>query len=227
MLRAISFFVILAASSVMLAFGSAGWTQPQPAQLTILGDLSSSAPLQSSAPFAQRAAGVVREHILSLMLGDKVVLRPIGTRSTQNIVPIEWALGPRNRQRKVADEVYGVIAGTPSSKRKGQEETSLIFTLESGIPCGPRSAILIISDGIEASRDFSKVRELLAGKAQLPKPAAPALRGCKVTFLGIGLTADGTYQLNTSELQHLTSAWRSYLLAAGVAAEDITFRTSF
>lgn len=200
-----------------------------PTEMTVLGDLSASSPLSDSPAFAQRAGNMVGQMIQrELLLGDSVTLMPVGHRSTANARKMRFRLTAQFRQSAAAARVGGIIASTPRSTEAGQGSTNLIFALERGaILCPPRGHIIILSDGLESSNDFNGTDALLQGKMQLPAPPPGFLRGCRVTFVGIGLTSDRTAQLSNVHLRYLTSAWRTYLITAGVRPDQIAFHTTF
>jgi len=201
---------------------------PAPAQLTVINDLSSSTPLSSDKAFANRAASKVAEMIGALKLGDSVVLFSAGERSWKGRQRLPYKLTPQKRHRSIIAQVGSIIASSPDSELSNQSETALTYAIEqSDIQCQGRGHLVLITDGIEARRGFNHMDDVIAGNAELPKPPADLLRGCKVTMLGIGILADDQPQLNNEEMRNLKAAWRAYFRAAGVADADIDLVSIF
>ena len=79
--------------------------------------------------------------------------------------------------------------------------------LGSGFGCETNGAVLLITDGIESSSVVS-AKALLDGKAVLPAPG-PNLRGCVLTFYGLG----AGWELQ--QVKNLKVAWSQWAKKAG------------
>ena len=214
--------------SVLLGTTACTQAPKQPKVLMVDVDLSASAPPASDRPFAGRAANEVGKMIDGLSLGDTVVLTPIGESGFNSAQRLTFRLTPQMRQNAVAARVGAIIASTPDSDLAGQQETAITFAVEnSGLRCNGEDRLVLITDGMESRRGFDRMEDVIEGKAELPKPPAGILKGCKVTMLGMGIAAKDRPQLTTEELRNLKAAWRGYFRAAGIADADIDIRTIF
>lgn len=202
----------------------------QPSALTVVEDMSASAPLSSETTVAEAVGETVANLILNdLLIGDWVVLREFGDRSNEvTVAPDRIRLDYRNRQQRVAPVVQRIIGNLPSSPRAGQGATNIIWTLATtDFNCsGERSIVVIASDGIEASADIESIDAVLNGSAPLPTATSRSLEGCRVLWLTFGLRANGHRPLTTVQLQNLQNAWRQHLIELGADPEEIRFRSS-
>ena len=111
----------------------------------------------------------------------------------------------------------------------GDGGTNLLLTLQNLHPdCrSGRSKVMIASDGLESSEAYNTAAELNQGKpVELPPPSDKFLQGCKVSFLGLGVSGDGHgggAVLPERALEALREGWRKWLVQAGAAPGDITF----
>jgi hypothetical protein len=99
---------------------------------------------------------------------------------------------------------------------KPQSSTNLLaFLNRYDFGCDDGGEIILLSDGIESS-EYVNGTELLSGKASLPKPTTSTrLKGCTVTFYGIGAGRSDT------KLHRLRTQWQQYFDAAGATFKAI------
>lgn len=222
---------LLPSALLLSCCGPSDRSDVQPADFVIMRDLSTSAPLSTDRAFAARAAQRVESDLLRQhpMLGDRVLVLAIGARSTHTAIAWEIPLNRQNRPSAAAALVGRVIAATPDSPDRGQAATDILFSLlHTGFSCSARGMIWVVSDGLQSDdRDFSRPSGLLNGSADLPAPEARRLRGCRIRWLGMGLTSSGTEQFSSAQLTKLEGAWRRWLIAAGVQPSDIEIISGF
>lgn len=187
-----------------------GSVSSQSATLTIGIDLSGSNPLLSQEAFAAQAGQHAAEAIKRLKEGDVVRVRTFGARSDAANLPVHSAtIGRRNRPSEVGNAVAAYLRRLPGQAGKGQPSTNILAFLElgSGFGCETNGAVLLITDGIESSSVVS-AKALLDGKAVLPAPG-PNLRGCALTFYGLG----AGWELQ--QVKNLKVAWSQWAKKAG------------
>lgn len=180
--------------------------------LTIGIDISGSNPVVSSTEFAKVAAQHVKQKVAVLQLGDVVEIRPIGDRSMANFKVERIQINRRNRADKVGETVARYIASLPTKSFEGGGASNILGFLEFGqFNCANKSAIFLLTDGIENSQYMSG-EDVLLGKP-FPKPENNYLAGCELTMLGIGQNSSG--EIPPLLLKNMLASWRTYLNAAG------------
>jgi hypothetical protein len=212
---------------------SANRPPPQAAVMTVLVDSSSSTAFISSESYGDAATKRVGALVLAQQLGDEFRIVPFGSRTTDRALDaFSEASGYKRRLPAIRKDLEASLAELLAANRKGGGDgsTNLLFTLQNGgLSCTPRSRIVILSDGIEASETYAVAPSLAANKAvHLPAPSTPFLKGCSITFIGIGISPMGDGQAETlpdAQLKALIAGWREYFQAAGVAPADIQFQS--
>lgn len=177
--------------------------------ITVALDVSGSSPLLINQAFNVNASKYIKERMQSVKVGDVVTLRFIGSlNSTKSLQKIEETITHHNKAivKKMMEQV---VLSTPK-RIKPEGSTNLIaFFGRNHFDCANGGEVVFITDGIEAS-EYIKSNELLIGKANIPKPNEYVqLKGCIVTFYGIGTGRSDT------ELNRLRKQWRHYFKAAG------------
>lgn len=114
-----------------------------------------------------------------------------------------------NRPQRAAAQAAQFIAGLPKSSVAPQGTTNIIAFLEFGdFDCANGGQILLITDGIEASI-YADPNALLKGKVKLPTPEPGFLKGCSVTFYGLGA------EQSAQEAKNIRDAWKRWFETAG------------
>lgn len=220
----------LAACSGSPASGDKSAQQQHAAALYVLNDVSGSSAAQGDDPFGNGIRNRVGDEVEKLKLGDSVTIYELGSRTAERFVAhptitTGYKLHLKAARKRVVQQMQD-IAATYRAKG-GDGGTNLLLTLENFHPdcVSGRSTILIVSDGVEESEAYSASKPLAAGKpVNLPSPSGPILKGCRVVFLGFGVSADtsGAGQvLPASMLSALRQGWEKYLRDAG--ASEVTF----
>ncbi|MCP1469481.1 hypothetical protein J3E64_001156 [Sphingobium sp. OAS761] len=202
----------------------------RPAQHVLAIDDSGSFGIRTNAMLRERVARKMRAEMLAsdMQLGDKVKLYFIGRRRTELVLPQIMLLDRQHRPLAVANEVYRRIMAMGDHPEQAQNESNILFLLSNGgFDCGPdgRGALIAATDLLVEEPEFSDWRSLVSGKAQLPAPLGTPLKGCRARIFGAGLTGEGQRQLTSQEIATLSSAVRSWLLAAG--ASDVSISSGF
>lgn len=218
--------------------GNSGSTHAsaQAGAMTIEADISASTPFMASEAYSEGAIRRVGEAVMKQRLGDRFRIVPIGSRTVDNSIDTlaissGYKLHLPVARRRVEDALRGLFAR--NRQTGGEASTNLLYSLENSRPtCNPGSAVYILSDGIESNREVDIARSLASGQpVNLPPPSSAFLHGgCAVWFIGIGASPSlsGGSEVQTlpnSQLQALKAAWRAWLVAAGVAPENIHFET--
>ena len=204
--------------------------QQHAAALYVLDDVSSSSAAQGDDAFGAGIRNRVGTEVEKLKLGDSVTVYELGSRTAERFVAHPtitsgYTLKLKGARKRVVQQMED-IAATYRAKG-GDGDTNLLLTLENLHPdcASGRSTIVIVSDGVEASEAYSASGALAAGKpVTLPAPSGPIFAGCRVVFLGFGVSADasGSGQvLPAAMLSALRQGWEKYLRDAG--ASDVTF----
>lgn len=199
---------------------------------TIAFDGSSSTAFIASPAYGDAAIRRVSDLVKRQQLGDGVRIMAFGSRTSDNAVNVlsansGYALRIPAMRKDVEARLAQMMA--QARQRGGDSSTNILYALENAhVACTPRSRLVILSDGIEASESYSAASALSAGQpVQLPPPASPYLKGCAVEFIGIGVAPMGdgmdAETLPNAQLQALISGWRTYFEAAGVQPGDMTF----
>jgi hypothetical protein len=202
---------------------------PQPADFVFVLDKSATSPLSNDEKFAALMGQKMHDALLAEhpILGDRTVILNAGKRDTKGAISRKVPINRQYPAPAVARYVQQVIARQPHSPDNRQDESSILFTLTHGdFKCTPgRGRVWVISDMLNNDVDFSDVRGLLAGTAQLPPQEGKPLAHCRVSVVAIGLTADGTMQLSSAQISDLIAAYRLWFVRAGVAPGDLDFTT--
>lgn len=203
----------------------------QAAAMSIFADVSSSTAFITSPAYAEGAIKRVSAAVLKQQLGDTFRVVSLGSRTTDRAVDVlSLTSGYKKRLSAVSKQVETSLTNLFADSRQsgGDGSTNLLYTLVNAHPiCTPRSTIVILSDGVEASESYSAIGALSAGQpVHLPPPSTPYLKGCSVNFIGIGISPMGGGQAETltnDRLQALIAGYREYFQAAGVNPADMTF----
>lgn len=180
--------------------------------LTIGIDISGSNPVVSSPEFAKVAAQHVKRKVSALQLGDVVEIRPIGDRSMANFKVERIQINRRNRADKVSDMVARYVGSLPTRNFAGGSASNILSFLEFGqFKCADKSAIFLLTDGIENSQYISG-QDFILGKP-FPAPETNYLAGCEVTMLGIGQNVGG--EIPPLILRNMLTTWKTYMQTAG------------
>lgn len=168
----------------------------------------------------------------SVQLGDTITVYESGGRSADRMVAHPSIVTDYNLRIPAAHAQLTQQLRDIASRfqaQGGDNATNLLLTLESIRPkCTPRSTVTLVTDGVEESDAYSAAKALNGGKpVSLPQPPFKYLAGCRVRFIGFGLTADplkgGPQLMPARQLAALRQGWTSYLEAAGVQTQDIEF----
>jgi hypothetical protein len=205
----------------------------RPATMTVFADLSGSTVFMGSPPYTSGAIARVGDDIQKQPLGTRFRVLSLGSLTAENAIDVlSVSSDYQNRIPAMRKRVTAALGDLFERNRQtgGQGGTNITYALINAHPsCTPGSRVVILSDGVEESTSYSVSRALSAGQpVNLPAPAGPILKGCSVTFIGIGMmsTTGGTTQsLPDAQLQALTAGWRAWFAAAGVQPDDVTFTT--
>lgn len=202
------------------------------AHLYVIDDVSVSAETIANDVVAQAALRHVADEVKRLQLGDTITIYEAGARSAQRAIahpPIvtDYKLRIPTASAMVDRQMREIAVRY--RQEGGDGSTNLLLTLESVHPeCSPRTAVVLVTDGVESSDAFAADHALAANQpVNLPPPSSKYLAGCRVVFLGFGLTGDTSFDggqlLPARQLAALRKGWLTYLQSAGVRPEDIQF----
>jgi len=179
------------------------------ATLTLATDLSGSNPLVKLPEFARAAGTFAARHVSTLELGDMVNIRSFGARDVGNLRDGSLQINRTMRPERAAAQVSSLIAGIPAAGVPPQPSTNIVAFFKFGsFDCASGEHILVITDAIESSA-YVDSAAFLSGKAKLPTPEADLLKGCKVTFYGLGVGQEGP------TVEVIRAAWREWFSKAG------------
>lgn len=204
----------------------------KPARLYVIMDTSVSPGTMIDAAVAQAAERYVTNLASHMELGDSMTVYEAGARSANRMVAhatiaTDYDLRIPTAVKQLGKQMEEVDASFKS--QGGDDATNLLLTLETTHPeCTPRTAIVLVTDGIEDSEAVSTSRMLARHKpVNLPAPTGKYLAGCRVVFLGFGITLDASdgkaELLPERELSALQLGWSNYLTSAGVQPQDVEF----
>lgn len=204
----------------------------EPAHHYYLRDMSQSVGI-NDAEIAEAIERVIGDDMKrSVQLGDSIAYYETGSLAASRMVAklnivTDYSLRVTAAHTKLVQAMRESAARFEVSG--GDSATNLLASLDAIQPtCSNRSTVTLISDGIE-SGTYSADRALAAGDAvDFGAPSSGRqLTGCRVRFIGFGITTDTTTQegqlLPSSQLAALRLGWMNYLQAAGVRAEDVEF----
>lgn len=208
----------------------------EPGGITVAADVSKSTPFLASPAYTDAAVQRLGEAVLKQRPGDRFRIVAIGDRSVDNSIgSFSMASGQRIHLRTVRSRMEAALTDLYAKQRYlgGNASTNLLYGLQNSHPlCNAGSAIYVFSDGLEASSEANVGAALATGKPiTLPEPGEPFLKGgCSIWMIGIGVssaTSAGTTMqtLPDAQLQTLTSAWRSWFVAAGADPAKVHFET--
>lgn len=203
------------------------------AHFYLLDDVSGSSAMQDDDAVGNAARRRAGEAVRELALGDAITVLEVGGRAADRFVAHPTiTTGPQLRQAKASRKLVSRLEDIARRYQAsgGDSGTNLLLALENLHPdcASGRSMIMIVSDGIESSDAYDAAAALHAGKpVMLPKPSGRFLRGCKLAFLGFGVSVDPTLGkgviLPEVQLAALRTGWVHYLTAAGIAPDAVTF----
>jgi hypothetical protein len=207
----------------------------RPAHFTYIYDVSTSpATINDSAVIQAVQRRVGDDMMKNVRLGDTITVHEAGGRSADRMLeyqPIvtDYNLRVPAARARLLEQMRAIVARVHS--QGGDNATNLLLALESIQPdcASPGSAVTLITDGVEESDVFSAGRALAKGKpVNFPQPTLGRyLAGCRVLFVGFGLTEDPSAGkaelLPARQLSALRQGWTNYLQSAGVHPEDIEF----
>lgn len=207
----------------------------KPAHHYVIVDVSTSTATQTDPVVAQGVERTLGDDMAkSVELGDAITVYEAGARGADRMVArlnlvTDYSLRVPVAHAKVVRTLHE--SAERFRNQGGDNGTNLLLTLESIRPeCSPRSTVTLITDGIESSEAASAARALASDQpVSLPPPPGRYLAGCRIRFLGFGLTTDATNKaelLPASQLNALRSGWANYLQAAGVQPDDIEFTST-
>ncbi len=189
-------------------------------------DISDSAPVAVDQNIARSAGNTVEAIVANLDPGDRVKLRSLGAAGVAALqINVNVTLGRKARVRpdRIAPAIGALVRSFPMRVRRGdlkiQVRTNIIGFVEAMAPSldceNSANRIVIFSDGVEWST-LVNGKELVTGKADLPPPSGPILKGCIVEMRGLG---QQTNKLGTDSrwFPLLRRQWARFFQAAGVA----------
>ncbi len=204
-------FLVITASALVFM------TDLQAKTLTIGVDLSGSNPLLTHENFAASAANYISQEIKSLQTGDTLRMKTFGARdNVQNLLSFDVNISRKARPNKVAKKISQTILAIPAqAKKMSQSHTALIAWLEftPGFDCADGGKIIVLTDGIESSTLIS-TNDFVNKQKPLPK-AEISLKGCQITFYGLGAGLPTTYA------RHVRKSWHTWAGQAGADFNDI------
>ena len=178
--------------------------------LTIVKDISASAPLLVNVEFAKKAANAAADKFDLLKTGDTLIMRTLGEAGLKNIGSTSEKV--KRHKKRQSDRLYRHIKKIPEQKLTGQNQTNILYFLTfTNFDCAKGEDIFLISDGIEFSSEMDG-NKLIGGEA-LPAPDKDMLKGCKLTIYGLGLTIPS---LSNQHLKNLLTAWKNWAKIAGL-----------
>jgi hypothetical protein len=180
--------------------------------LSVVTDLSGSAPLLVNERFAKLAAYAAVAEFDQLKSGDKFTFRTLGVTGFKNFGATAQVV-KRNKKKKMRKQLFKQIAYIPKDKTiESQGATNLLYFLNyTDFNCAEGENIFIVTDAIESS-NYIDGNSLLMG-SPLPKPEADFLKGCKIIMYGMGLTVN---PIAPDHLKNMLKAWQDWAVIAGV-----------
>ncbi len=205
----------------------------EPARHYYINDMSVSAATQTDPAVTQAVERFIGDGLSkTVQLGDAIIVYDMGARSAERMVATlnivtDYGLRIPAAKAKLMEALHASAARFKQDG--GDGDTNVLLTIEAIRPnCTARSTITLIGDGVE-SGDYSVANALaLDAPVNLPPPSSDSLlAGCKIRFVGFGLTADpatGKAELLPAKpLAMLRLGWMRYLTQAGVMPQDVEF----
>ncbi|BBO27490.1 hypothetical protein AltI4_18780 [Alteromonas sp. I4] len=179
------------------------------AEIAVLSDLSGSNPLLSNKQFNERAKRYVLNELENLKKGTVVRLHYFGSlQATANFDDDIYEV-KRHNLKAIKHNIGKAISELPTRMSPQGSTNILALFSRSQFSCGNGNQIIVLTDGIEAS-EYISPDKLLSGEQSLPKPNEfVSLKGCKVTFFGLGVGR------SDKEATTLRRQWRDWFAAAG------------
>lgn len=208
-------------------------TPAQPAHHYYINDMSVSTATQTDPAVAQAVDRFIGDDLSNaVQLGDAIAVYDMGARSAERMVATlnivtDYGLRIPAAKAKVMATLHASAARFKQDG--GDGDTNVLLTLEAIRPqCTPRSTITFIGDGVESGEYSAADALALDAPVNLPSPSSPnLLAGCKIRFVGFGLTVDpatGKAQLLPAKpLAMLRLGWMRYLNEAGALPENVEF----
>lgn len=202
------------------------------AHLYVASDVSGTSAVQGTDVVGNAIRTRVADAVKAMALGDSVTILEVGSLAAERFVRHPTiTTNAQSRQGAAARKTLAQMEEIAAKHRAdggdgGTHLTMALANLQPDCRSG-RSVIIIASDGLEHSHAYSAVEALNAGKPiALPPPSGPFLKGCKVEFLGFGVTSDGSGKgvvMPEVQLTALRKGWERWLSSAAVAPADMTF----
>jgi len=196
---------------------------------TIYGvDISGSSTFLHEQLSADRAARHMEGQIAVLPNGHDLWLISIGDPGMgKRAIDIRTKISKRRQSRadRMAKTYGGYIRALPELVQNGtikaQDSTSIIdfFYAVEPICSAGNTRLILFTDAVEYSHEVDG-KALMAGRAHLPKPSRPMLKGCHVEMHGVGQLKSS---LKPGSLERrLIPLWRDWLKAAGASSIRVT-----
>jgi len=180
--------------------------------LSIGLDVSASSPLIVSKDFAIMAGHIIGDKIAKMPLRSKVILRIFGDGGLSNFGSKQVVLSPKNRPAYIARSVAHLISTVGEADMARQGATFLLgFLMQTDFHCNEQGEVIVITDGIEGSPDLVMTRKTLTRGLTIPAAPKGLLKGCKVTFLGVG---ESQAVLSARQVKNLGDAWLLWMKQA-------------
>lgn len=183
-------------------------------------DESESNRVVSDPAFTRLVAREAAATVLQQRLGDRIAVRTFGNINDTNALRYDVQLTRRsNPPRTVARTVSRLIMRSGARQGQRQQRTEIIAALQwNRYNCAAGDHIIVLTDGIETGAVRSPTA-LLNGRVSLPPPRKDFLRGCTVSFWGIGRVSSG--QMTSAQVNNLRGAWAGYFRVAGARFEAV------
>lgn len=186
--------------------------------LTIALDISGSSPLMASKNFGRIAGESLYEIIRSMKMNDQVTLHTLGNGGLDNFSQT-ITLSHKKRPSEAATAVKQFLSDIQTKVSKQSATMLLKFLLTPGFYCSDSDEVIVISDGLEMSPDLEMDGKLLNSVFKIPEPPKDHLKGCHITFWGLGRSRS---VLSARQVTHLTNAWTAWMQHAGATFKPLS-----
>ena len=154
--------------------------------ITLAPDASVSNLLLTNKHINAQAAAYVEKRMKTVAIGDVVTLRFMGSLNNPSALQKHEYTVTHQNKVMVRQFMSQVVLSMPAHIKPQNSTNLLAFLGRYDFGCADGGEIIILTDGIEAS-EYVDGNALLSGKASLPAPnSSTRLKGCTVTFYGIG-----------------------------------------